>query len=676
MICKSLTTLFLLACLPSLAADPAKSVYVVSDYGAIPGDRTGKSLDTAIDKIRAEIADRDANRAQTGSLLGATIRFPASALPWVVGRPHWIDGNSWEVAGDGRNNTTVVARDFHNHPAFIFGWPMRPSARWSKYPGVTLTPDFHPDASGILDASAGTRWGVKLTPEVSASFPASPFSSGPGDGRQYDGLRQHTLELCYAPPDPSKPIPGGYLCGFGDWMISATPAGKGTMLGLFLKLTAADGTPTVSQNFAVYADVAPIYRITVQIDLDAATAQFWVNGVQVARWPKNASLFARGSRPLTYYRNDLYPFSLGFNGPNVDAYGSQLPPIGGTVYGLRMTSQTAYADDGTGSAQRRLDGQPITDFSRYFDERNGCYTYLPLNDPPSDDPASVAEGRLISWVAPGVTQARVEGYGYFVFNSNGVNPGSVSKNVIRDLTIRTSGAPRPIGVNPFGQAVAVGSVFEFHAERLDLTGGAHGLGSINLWPSWKVYFDDLRLAGVDAGLYGYHMLIEGRNFYVSTPIRTGLRFWGSSASLRGVFFSETCALTQANIFIHGDQYGGGYRLEEVMCDTEIGTGPLQGAVVMETHPYTGTRLRITDLDCAQLPASAVPIVLRDCPRIAQSWNPTAIVDGVSVWSSRHRATVARQSRRWAVNVSNSQLLGSDANAAASLPLILDDPAAK
>jgi hypothetical protein len=657
-VCRAVLFITLLVC-ASASGQAPKAVFNVADYGAVPGDLTGKSVDNALEAIRTEILARDAASNLPYRFRGATIKFPAALQPWVVGKPHWIDHDRWEIAGDGRETTKVASRQSWFHPAFIFGLPRNDA----------IPETLRPDSFGMLDTTAapaaGQRWGIKITPDYGVSLPTSPFSNGPGDGRRYAKLRQHLTEVLIVPDNPAAPLPSGDLLGFDGWKLTALGNARNT-LRLIFRVDVA-GVPSDPQQLEITLG-GPVasYRLAIQVDHDAGKVTAWCNSVQLPVSPiaGKTARFGPGI-PSAYAGNDLAPFNLGFVSSviNGQVQGNNSDPCPLTIHGLRMASGLAYADSGTGSVQQRLDGQPITDFGRYLNPADGCFGLLPLTDPPGS--------QLVQFDAPCKPfVAIVHGFGFVTQWRKGNFPW-VNYNTIRDITVATSGDPNSSGACPFGQGIAVGTVREFQVSRVQATGGAHGLGALPIGPSWTTRLDDVRLYGTDAGLFGYWTGYSAANIDVPTPMRTGLRLLGCGGHWQGVTFGDSAPVLEANIYCHGDQYGGNYRFDDVMADTEFGGRARDGVLVMECHPFTPCRLRVTNLDTGQIAPNAAPVVLRDSPRVRDSTTPYATIDGVSAASNQHKATVLRQSPKWGVSVTGSILFGAAARGGVIVPNTLD-----
>jgi hypothetical protein len=259
--------------------------------------------------------------------------------------------------------------------------------------------------------------------------------------------------------------------------------------------------------------------------------------------------------------------------------------------------------------------------------------------------------------------------GFFLNVYIGGTPILTSNNRIQDVTV-LSGDLTHSGVNgvpeggwqcAFGQAIAIGAVWEMFIDRVCARGSGHGIGSLNTGANYTIYLNDVYSRGSDAGYYGCWQIIQASN-YTNSPVgRTAIRLVGCSAFFHNTFFGDNFAATESGIHLHGDIYGGQYRFDQLYYDAESGEGPSKAAIICEGAILSQTYLRITDLTAFSVAENAVIVWLKDNNKWAGTdyRNPNTqtaprvfTLDGFSPRAANHAAQIRTDGTLWAGEVRN------------------------
>jgi len=664
----------------------------VWEWGGRPGDATSGSVDKALEAIRNYIINvRDASSPSVGPHHNpVTIYFRGSRQQWTLQRPFFLERTNWEVRGDGMTQTTITKPQGDRAPCFIIGMPRTPVNSGflgsdGKTP-TTLKPAHWVDLYGILDTSAaaapGKRWGFNLNGDTNISCPMTPFSHGISDG--WALTRKMTVDFCVdfgAGPVGSNPLfgmahPNATLAGYYPWFFDTVAVNGDTRIRFTFATTGTNQPNNQNIYFSLGAS-SGMFRVSFQIDLEAATAQAYVNGNQVAVTISNQAAF-RAENNLYFVQNIFAPFNIGKLTTRVV---TQAPdPVNHKYYGLRVANDLMYKNRGVGLPQAKVSADASvnvapTDFERYFDTKRNCVASFPMTDPPIGSANCYNDGRCVTIKGgndPATHGINLTCVGYFLNVYRGATPILTSNNAIKGLTA-LAGATTPSGVNgtpkgswqaAFGQAIAIGAAWEVTITDVHARGGGHGIGSLNTGANYTIYLKDIIAGGSDAAYYGHWQIVKMENFQTDVVGRTALRFVGSGGRFRDVFTGDCNAATESVVHIHSDQYGGGYSFTSFMSDSEGGWGPQKAVIIAEGHHFTPTSLRIDGLAVGKLTDDAVVIWLKDDNSAPGTdyRNPTGgdgtrlfTLTNTNIFGANHAAQIRTDGTLWSGEIRNHQM---------------------
>ncbi|CAN5869752.1 hypothetical protein BH23PLA1_BH23PLA1_29570 [soil metagenome] len=547
----------------------------IRDYGAKPLGVIDGPLQDAIDDL--------------GSRGGGTIRIPGEQFYSLVGRV-FIDRNNITLAGDGMRTTTIACA--HSSANIAVG-VHRSGVGRDMGAGHWI------DLTGLMDGTQGQRWGFRTRDPVGAtqawlSFPGTALSLGKR-ADWWATTPQYTSDHAFY--EPTESVAPGVFFGACDQRFLGCP-------GLLLRETVATW-PNTEPVFAFYFGTGPyedeaftirsvrfhapggtitpgIQRITIQVDLDAATVSVWYNRVQVAvdfttigaGWTAGAGLRLTPSQHA--------PFNIGSLGEtsidnSIDGnWGENSATLDRTHCALRITGGLLYADDGVGQSQRRFDDTTITDHVQFY---------------------SVAEPGLIALVPFDRGPDHPEHHSPVVFCGNG-SPGSyeidqgiligplnrtqfISKRTtIRDLAI---GGPRQ-----WGKYISIGAALYVNVENVHIDHmPVHGIGGINLGPSYGHTIKGCELAGWDASYWGYWHIITILNTNIRSPGRCAIRIKGGVLSFKESFMTEAQPFNEYMVYCMSDEAGGSTTIQNILLDTEFYSLPKKALIRQEASEYLG-----------------------------------------------------------------------------------------
>jgi hypothetical protein len=552
----------------------------------------------------------------------------------------WGDRIRWR--GPGRESCRIASVGGFS-PVFVLGMPPTNN-------GARLTPDHFVVAAGTLDETlTGRRWGFRTKGDAHIAQQAGPFAFA-GRGDYYGKTNCLTLDVAL---DLSR-IPATQenlsLCGLSRqqfpspwklWWVG--PAGGGPTY--WLSFRTADGKVWHAQ--VADPSTAGIDRLSITIDLAAGKALAWLNGAQVAV-PDLGPAFA-ASAATGFWPNTECPFLVGASGIScvgVTDYQGQAGDW--TLWGLSLSAGRRYADDGTGTPQRRPDGAPMDDGTRFFKY------FLPeviAQVALSDAPDAACANRVVT--------ATGGGYGLPNFTTAHVLDNAIQEPRTVGQTVEglTIAAPQDYGV-----AVQVGGALQVRIRDCDLS-GAQAIGSLNFGAIYPVAIDDCTLAGTDAAVHLWQTTAQISRV-VTRGGRTMLRLVDSQASVADLFTVEAGRESA----IEGS---GWLRATEITVDSES-PGLLSKAVIRwSTSPvFTGSLgglVQIDLLSVGTVPAGTPLLDLATSP-----WDvgrPALVkVGAVGVFGPVTPA-VARASKSWRGSV-------DPAGCPPGVPLAIGDGAAR
>lgn len=345
-------------------ASPAAPLRVnVQQAGVLPGNPAAVN-DAALARLIDAIPSL--GPGQTFDLL-----FPADLRAYQVSRPINPDRAGLRLVSDGPGARLVMTG--RADPLLMLGFGKRPK-------GQALTAAHAFDLYGRMDASVASGPGQRFGFRTRDDTHLSQFSSGlavlPED------LATLRVEYAYDSTDTFEhwaPIAGQdgrwYLIDGSTWEVwiytQAAPYGA------------------ISRNRFLFPgpDRPGIHRVSVQVDISRLVALAFVDGLEV---PVRIDRRAPPGDSNRLAPDEARPFGLGGVAPTSTTHGNDW--WGGdwdfdrAIAGFALHAAAAYADDGPGTPQRRLDGRAITDHLRYQDsEAQDLIGLLPFTDVPMGD---------------------------------------------------------------------------------------------------------------------------------------------------------------------------------------------------------------------------------------------------------------------------------------------------
>jgi hypothetical protein len=503
---------------------------------------------------------------------------------FVLRRPVFVDGEGVRITGMGDDSFVEVQGMIS--PAFVFG------VRRVEKDGRAIGARHRPDVFGKLDRSVaperGKRSGLATLGEVYLISVAHPAQVGMRTRRTADvhfdywqEMTAFTLELCVEPP-PGRGWENDWpIVGLGvnphepcPWYLSAMGYGGRTLRFGFKTSDIPEGYGEGFRTIDFPLEGAkPPYRVRVWIDFETGKVGAVVNDRVVAD-SVTTSPKDRPWRPGLRFTNgrSRYPFLVGVLGENPDPNSARITPL--NLYGLRVS--------------RAVRGRPANDAEAYLKDDDDTVFYLPLTGPPGRA-IDLATGRAAG--GQGGTAVLLHTGGYL---------GGVNMNAVTDLHV--TGSP----------GVLIGGVLRFRMERVRLTGGMVGFGSLPIVVSYPVILRDCEFNGFDAAVSLFRCELRGSGIDFERWGQTALRLHGCSASMQDMmFFFETVVSESAVDILRGEGWGR-YRFRNLNIDSEARGF---GRAVVRCEPSTLTQgvLDIDGLAVSKAGKTAALLELIDAP---------------------------------------------------------------
>jgi hypothetical protein len=501
----------------------------IRDYGALPVSAGGVPATNRI-AIQAAV---DALGAVAPSGGGAGTVFVPSG-DWLVYRPIFFDQPQVGILGEANSISRLITPD--GHDGLVFGIARKPL-------GVTLTAAHVPDVFTAgpggtcpLDTTAvnalGQRWALRTMADCHIVQQGGAFDVG---NNYYKAIRQLTVEFAvdlskapgtgqYTGGAPSTALFG--MCRLGDpspWMVGIsggsfqvqfrTASGPGVDVGV----NRSFGFGTIPSN-------PGFYRVAFQIDLVNAAISGFVNGNQapISSSALGADFLAASN--LTFAPNQDCPFGLGSLGLAASGLGDGWLSGGSDLafFGLKVSSALAYLSNGTGSPQARVDGATVNDSNRFFRYDSATLGVLGL----ADTPAQLTLDRVVTISGRSSTPTTA----YFLDNVASCSPYStLAAGEVRNIAIQS-------GVAGYGRAVVTGWSNGLAILDSSLSGGCHGLGSLNLGANYPLTVSRCSLTGADAAIYLYYSsFVSLRDISLQGAYRAGIRLFLAQVSVDNLF---------------------------------------------------------------------------------------------------------------------------------------------
>jgi hypothetical protein len=383
------------------------------------------------------------------------------------------------------------------------------------------------------------------------------------------------------------------------------------------------GTLKVSLSNSANGDVvADAIRITspqlaAPIIIDDGTPNYSETGTGWTGWPSgyNKALryiaAARGPTEPSFTATDKLRFS-----PNetttfhvfAQAYSIAYPLFGINLlnlYGMRICGDLIYRDGVVGQPLQRIDGKPVNDFVRYFDEVTDAeksICWLPLTDQPHM-PERTSD-RLVL-VRHGAKGHGFASFAWFSYNENQYgllmnNQG----NRLSNMCIESQHGPA---------AVAFGTAFSFTSQDVDYLGGWWGAASLNLG-GYDYRFNGGSMQGADAGFFGMQMLVKELNGLRRVDVgRTYLRLVGCEVDCSQIIIGNLNTpggiTTEAVVKCHNAAYAADYRIRKIETDSENTSGPSVALVLCDRHGGYATFLMVEDVKTGNMGKGAPVVAL-------------------------------------------------------------------
>ncbi len=322
----------------------------VSPSNSASANRIG--IQAAHDAAAAALAAIPAGRTAM-----ATVFIPGAASAYMIDAPIFVDGNSITFRGEGAGRvqgTTIQMAGTNSFPPFILGVSRTAGG---VVPNATYRPDLWNGGSAKLDTTvvtgANQRWGLRTNGDLYLMSHGSSLTHGSPSAIFSGAVPDHYTEMKYLAVDfaiegfASGRVPAGFLFGLGGTGASVPTApapflvssGGSGLYNVYVAYQTAPFAPATTTHYTFSSGAATgVQRISFQVDLVGRTFLAWVNGVQVA---------VTGAAPpagVTLNANNVYQFSL-----NAEAATPSNADF--AIYGLNLSQNLRYANNGTGTAQ-------------------------------------------------------------------------------------------------------------------------------------------------------------------------------------------------------------------------------------------------------------------------------------------------------------------------------------
>ncbi len=563
-----------------------------------------------------------------GGMHRAVVFVPSSRKNYLLENPVWIDNSRVEIVGGGLGRTVFETAQFPARPAFIVGLPRGSGARRDFQPKQVygqLNASDRFDLFGRLDTSLAshpkTRFGLRLPKDGMVQVQVGPLVRG------WESLKQMTLEVCLATRNGEGSLGLGQILGRGNdispapWILRVAEPG---FLNFEFRTAELSGPDNPRRSIRFPVEGKGFSRISIQIDLMAASAQAYVNGVQVAvtnhgvPWPAGNH----------FTQEDSPPFIIG-EAESPDGKLARDRDI--SILGFLISNKLRYKDSGPGKRQTCLeshvgltDGTP-NDSYRYGPgaTSQALATDIIIRYLGSETPSGL--DRLVAFQrGPGAFGTGFVGYILNKAASGGPGTGGISGNAFRGFSV--------VGAAGLNQCIAVGNVLDLTIENVRVSGGWHGIGSINLGANYPVDVMNCRLSGVDAAYYGFWQYARIMNTNFEDYTYNAARFVGSSSVIRGSFVRDS-QTAECFFKYQASQYGGQHLLDDVKVNTE-GDRVKIAAIYMEQHPFTQSMLTVRDCYIGTTGSAPVIKLVDMVPLNTDGLGPgTVVIENVSANTS-------------------------------------------
>lgn len=478
------------------------NVIDLAAVGAEPGDDGAMATCEALENAVAACADPSAPPGRK------VIRLPAGTF--CLPRPVFLNADTTRIEGAGISRTFLRAGFTERHHLLMVGIPRDPG-------GKTLPADAAVPLDGLLDATAGRRWGLDLSGTTRLCQWTGPLNLGPS-GR--DSL---TIEVALKGVEPKVQVIAG-CSRYGvpaPFVVTSQRDGQGTWV-LSCHYRTSDGLTRECQ-VPVPQD-GGLHRYRWQFDVKAGRVSAYVDGLQSPAWEGFTPVpFPPG---VTLGDNPNLPFktrSCGPKGPDPGTDFWDIDPSSGFVLAaLRLSSAPRFAAGSPGDPLRRLDGRPVTDADLFACDPD-TIAVLPMTDTPAD-----LAGRCVKVLTPACsTVAFLLDDAHRTWGFGGIE--------LADLDISHYNWTVPGAA--YGDAVCLGSSLEFSADRCRISGAGHGLGSWSGEANYVTRLDRCVLGGGDAALFNFYGIAELTRSQVERHGRATIWSFLGDLTIRDTFMS-------------------------------------------------------------------------------------------------------------------------------------------
>ncbi|MFI4874357.1 MAG: right-handed parallel beta-helix repeat-containing protein, partial [Blastopirellula sp. JB062] len=469
-----------------------------------------------------------------------TIKLPAGT--YVLQRPVVVDKNHIQVKGD---DTTL--RTHGAFPAFVMGFHRSP-AEWiesEKYPSVAPYSD-----------KFRRRYGYRVGKDYLA-FPGSAFELGPNSGTSsatpptyWHDTSQFVIDL-WAGSEHAQWNEPHYLCG-----LSHTDVDRPDLWTLrivngkleFAFLTSDRTSHLISAPLSVSGNTL---KLSVQVDFQAATVDFWVNGEKAPTDYSFANQWKPGQK-LTHSWKSQFQVGRG-----------KAPATEFVLCGLSLRNGLFY--DARQTTLARLDAGP-TDESAIYQKAKAFARIEPTTTDSGHD-------RLVKYVSQDI--GYYVGYGFFMHEKFTV-ADTIKGNAIRDVELQ--------GIVPYGHNLTMGACYDLTLDGCTFTKGSVGVGDLQSPTSYVTTIRDCLFqhhgdCSIALGFGIHHVLNSKLKYYR----RSALRSHRGNVTVRDCFATDSDRCVNA-IRVSGT---GQAVIENCIINFERHDNPFESYVHFEAAAYEG-----------------------------------------------------------------------------------------
>lgn len=539
-----------------------------SPYSCVPGTDCTAALQQAIDDTRSACISGGGNPNSAPCVFyfpGALTSNKVGVNPYVISKPILCDIGGITLKGDSKQTTLI--RAFHGGDCLRFGYS-RDGQGVSTH---VLDSTYWPSNSGVLDGSQAATVGVRTKGTDIISWSGSGFDCGPSPTAPnfWSGVSQITVDLAVKINDGQ----GVTVCGLDSWFVNLSGEVQ-------IFVVTPDG---VSHRIHWTANTAPtggsFTRISIQVDLNAGTANAWQDGVQLGN-PVSGSSIPSGS---TFLENG----SVGGSNTGKFFVGQLTHDI--TVYGLKVTQGLLYTVSTTGSTQTRIDAATLNDQRRYFTVETTTCGLLRLTD---------GQNSYRYEQATGGTGESMYGFWWNSTLQNNNWSGEVS---VRDLSIQS---------DFYGGAVSIAHILGLSIRDCIISGGMRGADSHAYFPSYPVTFRSSEISGLrDTAWYNYNQTLKLYDIKVNGYGRSAARVWGGIVWYGG-FISGVGGTPEAVLKFLDGQNGSNTILDAINIDFEGSQSPTTYIDFTGSSNSNGAQLSLRNVGFGSL-TSGAHVVLRN-----------------------------------------------------------------